>query len=196
MSARPELAQFPVAGCWRSLRGHRADAELLDHALPRHRVRAGIGEIGLVERERRAGRKRISRVVTTDAVLRHHRLIRDGNVRFRFRPVRKAGPTADDGVCGAGRAGPFGPASSRVLRRRRSWPRRTGSRPRRSPFSLLCALRRGRCGRWRQAHQLTKQLRDFLAARTASTTAAAPGAAARAGPRHRRAVCLPRHRAR
>ena len=66
---RPEPGQLLVAGRRRSLRRHRAHTELLDHALPGRRVRTGIGEIGLVERERRAGRKRIPRVVTADAVL-------------------------------------------------------------------------------------------------------------------------------
>ena len=77
MSGRAELRQFRGARCRRSLWRHRADAELLDHPFPGGGVRAWIGEVGFVERERRAGRQRVAGVVAPHAVLAHHRLVTD-----------------------------------------------------------------------------------------------------------------------
>ena len=60
MSDARNFVELRGAGRRRPLRRHRADAELLDDALPGRGVGAGIGEVGLVERERRAGRQRVA----------------------------------------------------------------------------------------------------------------------------------------
>src|SRR5678815_5502094 len=78
---RSELPELRGPGRRRSQRRHRTHTELLDDALPGGGIGTRIGEVRLIECQRCARRQWIARVVTTDAVLRHHRLVIDGSIR-------------------------------------------------------------------------------------------------------------------
>jgi hypothetical protein len=69
-----EFRELRLTGMRHALGRHRADAKLLHDALPGQRIRAGILEVGRVERERQSCRERIARVMAAEAVLGHHRL--------------------------------------------------------------------------------------------------------------------------
>ena len=75
-SAPSGTRSAPRRRAWASPCGGIAPTpSFFDHAFPDGGVRAGIGEVGLVERERRAGGERVARVVAGDAVLVHHLLV-------------------------------------------------------------------------------------------------------------------------
>ena len=189
------------------MRGHRADAKLANYFFPDFSVGAGILEIRLVQRERRAGGDPRFLVVAGDAVAVQHLLIAAGEAVAALLPRALlpglaqrpwpafAGllPAADTAraISASAAADKRGSASSlRSLQ-----PAAGGESAGRPPQ----ARRGGRRRRRRQSHQFTKQLRHILSElfRRAPPRPRAPprrGGAPPRPPRRARAAlagCLP-----